>query len=165
MEFPICELCAKSGLLCSTCESKLSSGKITKLDIDISKLIASLSERFPLEKANVEKTIDAGSVVLLLTKGEVGALIGKQGTIVRELTNGIGKKVRIVGRSNDMHRIVSDIISPARLLGVNTVFKPDSKVYKVRISKRDLDKLPMDLPTLQNSLNVLLEAQTTVVFE
>lgn len=165
MRLPICELCAKSGLLCPSCERQLSENRISALDVEMSKLIASMSDRYGLDAADFFKAVDTGRIILLLTKGDVGLLIGKQGCVVKNLTAELGKKVRIVEVSGDAHKTVSDIITPARLLGINTIFKPGGKGYRVRISRRDIERLPMDLETLNRALATLLEVETTVSFE
>lgn len=165
MKIPICDLCADSGVLCSGCEGKLKEGKLSPLDVDVSKLLMKLSDRFNLEGVDFYKAIDLDRVVLILTKGDVGVLIGKEGKVVSELSHALGKKVRIAEASGDMRKTISDIVMPAKLLGINVVYKNGKKVYKVRLLRSELRNLPVDLSTLEKALKSLMEDNVSIVFE
>ena len=94
MKLPICELCASSGTLCSGCSSKLTDGRLTELDVKVSSQLYKLKDKYDLSEADFTKAIDLGRVVLVLTKGDVGKLIGKEGKVVAEISQAVDKKVR-----------------------------------------------------------------------
>lgn len=165
MKTPVCELDVRSGELCSGCKAKLAEGKITQLDFEVAQMLARINERHNISNASFYKALDLGKVVLVLTRGEVGLLIGKQGKVVSELSASLGKKVRIAQTSGDTKKTISDIIMPARLLGVNKVFHEGREVCKVRIPRHDLVHLPIDINTLQTVLKSLLEDEVKLEFE
>ncbi|MEM3399958.1 MAG: transcription elongation factor NusA [Candidatus Micrarchaeia archaeon] len=166
MKIPICELCAKTGVLCSGCENKLKAGKISELDVEVSKILTKLSDKFNLQNADVTKVVDLGRVVLILTKGDVGLLIGKDGKVVAELSNKLGKKVRIAEVSGDMRKTISDMVVPVKLVGINVLYKKDGeKVYKVRLLKSEIRQLPVDINTLEKALNSVMESTVAITFE
>lgn len=165
MKTPICDADLRSGELCPDCRSKLASGKITQLDVDVALILFRINERYNITNASFVKAVDLGRVVLILTQGEVGLLIGKQGKIVAELSEALGKKVRIAEMQGDVKKTIADIITPARLLGINKVFHNGREVMKVRLSKADLPHLPLDLPSLERVLHSLLEDEVKISFE
>jgi transcription antitermination factor NusA-like protein len=165
MSGQICELCMKSNVLCSGCSEKLKRGKISELDVKISRLLYKLRSRYNLENADFTKAIDLGRVVLVLTDKDVGLLIGREGKVVAEISQAVGKKVRIAEMSGDIKKTIADVVAPAKILGINKVYKSGGYVYKVRFSKREISQLPVDINTLEKALKSLLESDVMIVFE
>ena len=166
MKLPICELCASSGALCSGCSAKLADGRLTELDVKVSTMLHKLRDRYDLAEADFTKAIDLGRVVLVLTKGDVGKLIGKEGRVVAEISQAVGKKVRIAEVSGDIRKTISDIIMPAQLLGINEVYSASSeKSYRVRLPSHEMRNIPIDLVSLEKALESLLEADVKIIFE
>ncbi|HIH30681.1 TPA: hypothetical protein HA243_04730 [Candidatus Micrarchaeota archaeon] len=165
MKTPIPDDEVKAGALSDESKKRLSEGKITELDFEVAQILHKINERYNISDAEFHKALDLGRAVLILTRGEAGLLIGKQGKIVAELSSALGKKVRIAEIKGDVKKSVADVIMPARLLGINHVFHDGKEMTKVRISKHDLAHLPIDIPTLEKALRSLLEEEVQLVFE
>ncbi|MEM4348295.1 MAG: KH domain-containing protein [Candidatus Anstonellaceae archaeon] len=165
MKTPVCEQDAINGSLCSLCAKKLQAGKITQLDFEVAQILYKINEKHNITNASFTKALDLGKVVLILTEGEVGLLIGKDGKVVGEISSALGKKVRIAEAQGDVKKTIADIISPVRLLGINKVFSQGKEFTKVRLPKKDLPRLPIDLQTLERVLCQLLEEEVKLVFE
>jgi len=165
MKTPVCDSDLKEGELCPQCRQKLSSGRITQLDFDVAQILYKINDRYNITNASFYKAIDLGRVVLILTHGEVGLLIGKQGKVVSELSSALGKKVRIAEASGDVKKTIADIITPARLLGINKVFHEGREIMKVRIAREDIVYLPLDINSLEKVLRSLLEDDVKLSFE
>jgi len=165
MKTPVCDTDLKSGELCPQCEKKVAEGKITKLDFEVAQILYKINDRYNISNASFYKAIDLGRVVLILTRGEAGLLIGKQGKIVSELSSSLGKKVRIAEATGDVKKTIADIITPARLLGINHAFHEGKEVTKVRIARADMPHLPLDVASLEKVLRSLLEDDVKLVFE
>jgi transcription antitermination factor NusA-like protein len=165
MNTPVCDSDLKSGELCPSCRKKLGEGKISQLDFDIARILFKINDRYNISNASFYKALDLGRVVLVLTHGEVGLLIGKHGKVVSEISSALGKKVRIAEASGDVKKTVADIIMPARLLGINKVFHNGQEVTKVRIAQSDVALLPLDQKSLDTVLRSLLEDSVVVTFE
>lgn len=165
MKTPVCDADVRSGQLCAECRGKLEAGKITELDFEVARILCGINERYNITGASFHKALDLGRVVLILTQGEVGLLIGREGKIVGEISSALGKKVRIAEEQGDVKKTIADIIMPARLLGINRVFHEGREVTKVRLSRHDLAHLPIDITTLEKVLRHLLEDEVKVVFE
>lgn len=165
MKIPICEICAKSTALCSGCEEKLKAGRLSELDVKISRLLVKLAETQNLDGADFYKAVDLDKLVLVLTKGDVGVLIGKEGRIVSEISSAVGKKVRIAEVSGDMRKTVSDVLVPVRVLGINTIFGDGKQKYRVRLPRNEMRQLPADVKTLEKALGQLFDSEVLIAFE
>jgi transcription antitermination factor NusA-like protein len=155
----------KSNVLCSGCDEKLKKGKISELDVKISRLLYKLKDKYNLENANFTKAIDLGRVVLVLTNKDVGLLIGREGKVVAEISQAVGKKVRIAEMRGDIKKTIADVVAPARILGINKIYRKEGNLYKVRFSRREIKQLPVDINTLEKALKSLLESEVMIVFE
>jgi transcription antitermination factor NusA-like protein len=165
MNTPVCDLDVKSGELCPSCRKKLAEGRISQLDFEVAQILYRINERYNISAASYYKALDLGKYVLILTTGEVGVLIGKQGKIVSEISASLGKKVRIAQTSGDVKKTLSDVISPAKLLGINKVYHEGREITRVRISKSDMVQLPIDISSLEKVLTSLLDGEAKVAFE
>jgi hypothetical protein len=69
----LCNFCLKSGILCSKCQGKLESGKVSEIDFTIARLLLSLEEQYPsLQDINFRKAVDAERILgILVDKGDV----------------------------------------------------------------------------------------------
>ncbi|MEM2963360.1 MAG: hypothetical protein QXW70_04030 [Candidatus Anstonellales archaeon] len=165
MKTPLCDLCGKTTVLCSKCKSNLKQGNITEMDIQVARLLYQINEHYNISEASFERAIDLGRTVLILTRGEMGLLIGKDGKVVSELSKFLGKKVRIAEFSGDLKKTIADVLYPVKLIGINTIYSGGNEIYKVRIQKSRLAELPMDLVALENILKSLLKNEVRISLE
>lgn len=162
MSLPICDICAKTGVLCSACETKLNENKISGVDIELSRLIYPISEGgFGFEKA-----IDTKDFIIVLTKKEdIGKIIGRNGANIKTLSSALGKPLRVVG-VGELKDMIRDFVAPAKIHGINTVYRPDgSVIQRVRIDKRDRMKLRMDVKDVEKLTSSLTENKVEILFE
>jgi len=165
MKTPFSDSEVRAGELCEESRKKISEGALSELDFEVAQILLRINERYNISNASFFKVLDLGKAVLVMTKGEAGFLIGKNGKIVGELSSALGRKVRVVEVKGDVKKSVSDVIMPARLLGINRVFHDGKEFTKVRLSRHDLANLPIDLPTLEKALRSLLECAVQIVIE
>ncbi|OYT27670.1 MAG: transcription elongation factor NusA [Candidatus Altiarchaeales archaeon ex4484_96] len=161
MSLPICDICAKTKVLCNKCESKLQEGKISELDVEISKLLFELGEG----EIGFERAIDTQNFIIILTdKKNIGKIIGKGGDNIRHLSNTLGKQIRVIGTGN-LEEILYDFVAPARVKNVNKVYKTDGSIIKrVKIEKKDRKKLRMDINEIEKLIKSLTEENMEIVF-
>ncbi len=168
MKTPICEVCLKSGILCPGCQQKLDKGEVSELDVKIARALHKASARNKeVKDVRFDKSIVIGDLAILLTdKKDVPVLMGKGGKVLKAISNQIKMNVRVLGDLKDPRSVADDLIRPARLLGVNTVFAVDgTKRYKIRIAKEDSQKVPLSLADLQALIARLTGQEVSVVFE
>jgi len=168
MKTPICDICLKSGILCSGCREKLSSGLITDLDVLVSKQLFLLSGEY-----NIPRTItffkafeEGGAVIVVVNAEDVGSIIGKGGKIIKQLQRNIGQKVRVVAHTTDSKKIAEDLLYPARVTGVNRLYLPSGEIRKkLRIHMRDKKKLPMDLKSVETIIQKMTNESVEIIAE
>jgi transcription antitermination factor NusA-like protein len=149
-KLPICAFDAKTGILCGNCEARLSRGEITQADVEASKAIASLSDRFPeLGKTTLKRASETrGSYVLEFEQSDMGPLRSNP-QLHEELEAALKGKAYLVGAGVSDRQFLEEVFYPARVLTVNTVWLPDGEkktkvVVPAKRSERrlgDFDKL------------------------
>ncbi|MHA1143787.1 MAG: hypothetical protein ACTSRW_03550 [Candidatus Helarchaeota archaeon] len=165
---PICKICAQTGILCGSCSERLDDGEITDLDIDIAKeLIALEKENKNLNDASFFRSIDTGSlIVLIVGQGEVSKFIGPRGKIKKSLQDRFGKPFRIIEKSKDLPKILGDLVSPARILGINEIYLPTGEIEKkARIYKADSKKFPASKEIIEDLIFQLTGIRVRITFE
>lgn len=162
MQTPVCSFCAKTDVLCEHCESRLKNKEISELDVEISKYLIDKYSEIEVEYVS---SFQAKDFLLLFFKGNVGAIVGKNGKGAFEIGKKFGKKVKIIKLDSDTHQIITDIITPVELLGVNTLFTGEKEVYKIRLAKKDMVRIPFDIDSLQKILMKILKKEVQFVFE
>ncbi|MFA4983058.1 MAG: hypothetical protein WC588_02460 [Candidatus Micrarchaeia archaeon] len=165
METPFSDAEVRSGELCEGSKRKIAEGKLSALDFEVAQILLKINERYNISNASFYRALDLGKAVLIMTRGEAGFLIGKNGKIVSELSAALGRKVRIVEMKGDVKKSVSDVIMPARLLGINQIFRNGKEMTKVRLAKHDLMHLPIDLTSLERALQSLMECEVQLAIE
>ena len=122
-------------------------------------------KKFLFKEVELEKAIEMPEVTILLCKGKIGSLIGKNGVIVAELSKILENKVRIVEHSNKQKKIISDLIGNVRLLGVNEIYSPAGQETKIIINSQDKNSLITNPKHLEQALTQLLGTKTTIEFK
>ncbi|MBD3387554.1 MAG: transcription elongation factor NusA [Candidatus Altiarchaeales archaeon] len=162
MALPVCTDCAKRRLLCASCESKLSSGLINEYDVEASRALYGLLG----DGADFRRAIPTEDFVAVIAKADdVGSVIGRGGDNIRVLSERLGRPVRVVGE-DDFEEMVRALIAPARIKGVNEVFKPGGgRKIRVRVNAEDRKKLRMGVEDLRNLLSSLADAELDLTFD
>ncbi|MEM0321186.1 MAG: hypothetical protein QW613_02155 [Thermoprotei archaeon] len=136
MKAPICNFCLTSTILCSSDQAKLDSGRISQLEVDVSRAI------FKLEKSHkaIASTIvvSARSVngfVIVLIEAQIPFSLTEILSINKDVGSLISKDVRIVEKNAPLNKIVQELLLPAKVMGVSNVWLPDgSRFIKVRLN-------------------------------
>ncbi|MFH1721744.1 MAG: transcription elongation factor NusA [Candidatus Altiarchaeota archaeon] len=162
MSLPICDLCAKTGILCGACEDKLEKGKIKELDITLSKMLFEIGEG----SIGFDRAIETDDVIVILTqRKDIGKIIGKGGANIRMLTEKLGKPVRVIG-VGDLRSTIHDFIAPAQVIGISNVYKPDgSTIQRVKVNKKDKAKLRMSLENVRKLVSSLTDDEVEITFD
>jgi transcription antitermination factor NusA-like protein len=150
-------------MLCNGCENKLKSGEISQLELEIAKIVYNLGDG----QIGFEKAIGTDNVVIIITEqDQVGKLIGKGGKIVRAISKELGKKVRVVGAGSDLKSVAKDMLSPARISGINVVYGKDGEeIFKIRVVKEDARRIPADMEVLNEIIEKLTGEKTRIVLD
>ena len=135
----VCYFCLKSGILCSKCQAKLRLGEITKIDLEIGRLLLSLEKTYPpLQDIYFYRAIEHDNVLALIVgRGDVARLLSYGGKILRAVRQKTGKTVRVLEYGVDDRKFLEDLFAPYSILTINTIWLPDGTTEtRVILKKR-----------------------------
>lgn len=138
MKTELCNFCLKSGILCSKCQGKLKSGKVSEVDFKVARLLLSLEEKYPsLQDVCFHKAVESDRVLaILVNKGDVPRLLSHGGKIVRALGEKTGKTIRVLENGVTERKFLEDLFVPLSILTINTIWLPDGTTETRVILKR-----------------------------
>lgn len=135
MQAPLCEVCLKSDILCSGCDAKLKDGRLSQTEVEASRFLHLLEERHTqLAEAKLLKVVDADHLIFIAGRGDAAKLVGRQGSVVKELAKKFGKNIKILEEGN-FKSFVSDLVQPAVVSGINIIYSPSGEKMRVRVSR------------------------------
>ncbi|MEM0475923.1 MAG: KH domain-containing protein [Candidatus Norongarragalinales archaeon] len=161
MKTPLCEACLATNSFCAACQRKLESGEVTQTELKIAQTLR--GENLP-SQAGFERALELKDAVLVFTLSPA-AVIGRKGQTVRALSKALGKKVKVIDDAAAPHEKISEVLLPARVLGINTVFKSSGKEFHVRVPRSEARLLPDSPAALNSLLSQFLGAPANIVFE
>jgi transcription antitermination factor NusA-like protein len=144
----LCNFCLKSGILCSKCQGKLKSGKVSEVDFKIARLLLSLEEQYPsLQDVQFHRAVESDRVLaILVNKGDVPRLLSHGGRIVKSLGEKTGKTIRVLEYGVTERKFLEDLFMPLSILTINTIWLPDGTTETRVILKRGGRKrLPLNV--------------------
>jgi transcription antitermination factor NusA-like protein len=166
MQSPICEVCLKSDFLCSACQEKLNSGKISQIDIEISRYLYDLSEKMrSIRDVKILKIIDCGTLIILTGRGDAAKLVGRDGVIVKKIAKDFKKSIRILEEAPSFENFVENLIFPASISGINTLFKENEEVYRIRIPSTQRNQILVTPEGFSKIIFNFYNLKAEIVFE
>ncbi|MHA2407922.1 MAG: hypothetical protein ACXACA_06090, partial [Candidatus Ranarchaeia archaeon] len=127
MKTPLCTFCVKSGVLCPQCREKVRSGKVSDLDIKIVKLLFKLETKHStLQKICFHNAYEINGVLAIVVgNGDLQRFFSDGGTIPREISDLVRKRIRILEKKGDTRGFLEDLFAPAPITAINTIWLPD----------------------------------------
>ncbi|WP_229571100.1 transcription elongation factor NusA [Saccharolobus caldissimus] len=155
MKIPLDYVCVRSGLLCNRCQSLIDSGEVADYEVEIIKILLELEDtQFKeLKDCVYHKAYKVNGLLILLVTSGPEMTQQKWIKIARILQERLNMKVRVLEKTNSIKNSAVQLLSPARVLGVNTVWMPDGSVqYVIRVSKSEKRLLPAEAQLLESAL-------------
>ncbi|MEJ5292403.1 MAG: hypothetical protein WHS82_02305 [Candidatus Methanosuratincola sp.] len=165
MKTPICYFCAKSGVLCPRCQEKFDKGEITQADVEVSKWFIEYEMKNPqLKDYAILRTVKLPNMVIVMVSGGGNkALLSK---VSKQLSDEKRTSVRIIEKTSSIKRLLEQIVTPARVMGANTVWLPDgSWESTIKMPKSDMKKMPIDARSAEEAIRILTGEVIHIVFE
>jgi len=150
----ICKICLNNDILCQACNAKLESGKITPIEVGISRILHKLGI-----EAGFIKAVERGMVYILADKKNARILIGRNGRNSKKLEAELKKKIRII--ENTEEKGVIESILGTDIIGINILYSPKEK-YRIRVQRFFRNRVNNEKI---NVINSLLDKDFEVVFE
>ncbi|MCK4953233.1 hypothetical protein KAS14_05570 [Candidatus Bathyarchaeota archaeon] len=145
MKTELCSFCLKSGILCSSCRSKLKSGEISEIDLKIAQTLFSLEKTYPsLQDIYFHKAVEANRVLAIVVgKGDVARLLSYGGKILRELGKKVGKRIRVLENGVDDRKFLEDLFAPLSIITINKIWIPDDTTQTRVILRKTRRQSPL----------------------
>jgi transcription antitermination factor NusA-like protein len=157
----------KSGILCPNCQEKVRSGQVTETDIAVCRLLLKLEEKYPsIQKIDFRSAYEADSVLAIVVgDGDSQRILAEDGKIIREISESMGKKVRLFERKGDMRRFLEELFFPVSITTINKIWLPDgSQETRVILSGRSR-RLPLKTDVLQDLAKKVRGIMLRITFE
>lgn len=171
MKIPICYFDAKTKTLCSKCLEKFRKGEISQLDIDLSHDLIEIEEKYipSLKKLIFHKAVNINNkLIFLLVKGSKNVKKNEWKIIFRKLMKLGYPKIKVIEVEDihDIKKIISQILSPARILSISISWYPDeSYEYRVRIYKKDSKFLSFSPSLIEKAVYMITNKRIKIIFE
>lgn len=165
MKYPLDKICIKSGVFCPSCQRKIESGVATSSDIRILQALVNLEDKLKfLKKGEYVKSIDLEEYVIVLIKDGFEQV--EIATLEKELSDVIGKRVKVIEYVSDLKKLIEQIIAPASLLGINKIWLPTGEeIVSVRISRRDRRFIAKNKDEYEELIEEISGIKARIVFE
>lgn len=165
MKYPLDKICIKSGVFCPSCQRKIESGVVAAEDIEVLRALINLEDKLKfLKKGEYVKSLSVTDELVVLVKN--GFESAEITALEKELSNSIGKKVKVVEYTSDLKKLIEQIIAPASLLGVNKIWLPTGEeVINIRISRRDRKYLARSKEQYELLIERISGTKARIIFE
>lgn len=148
MRIPLDVLCVKTGVLCPRCQSLVRSGSVKDYEVDIMRELLELEEtpefKFLKDMEYVKSVVSEGATAVILQESKNDTpdprMLNK---LSWTLSERLGSKTKVIVNTKDLKEVVKQIVFPARITSVNTIWLPDGSIeYVVRVPRFELKNLP-----------------------
>ncbi|MEM0001517.1 MAG: transcription elongation factor [Desulfurococcaceae archaeon] len=165
MKYPLDKICVKSGVFCPSCQRKIESGVVTSDDIKVLQALVNLEEKLKfLKKGEYVKSIDLGEYMVVLIKNGFEQV--ELAMLEKELSDIIGKRIKVIEHVSDLKKLIEQIIAPASLLGINKIWLPTGEeIVSVRISRRDRKYIAKNKDQYEELIEKISGIKARIVFE
>ena len=133
--------------------------KATQEELKLINILIGLHEKYKFNDVQYDVSIETSERTILVCTGKIGNLIGKQGTIIKELAKKNNKPVRIIEKSKDVKKMAQDLLGNTPVDSANKIYSTEGEQNKIIISQ----KMPeTKISELENILEKILETKTKI---
>ena len=138
MKTPICSFDAKTGILCSKCESKLKSGHLTEGDVEASIKLTKLAEKNnTIDKLTLTGAYKLNEGLILVLPTRDISIIRSDENIMNKIKEEFKENIWIIETGASEKRFIENLVYPVKIDSINLVWLPDgNKLTKIVISEK-----------------------------
>ncbi len=161
MKIPLDYLCVKTGVLCPRCQGLVSSGQVSEYEVDVLRALLDLEEKPEfkfLHESTYVKSFKNDDVLIVVIE-EPNELIDPRvlSRLSKSLSEYLNVKARVITNVKDLKELVKQLVFPARISGVNTVWLPDGSVeHIIRVPRQESRYLPIRRELLEEVLTKIV---------
>ncbi len=159
MKIPLDHVCVRTGVLCPRCRRLVESGEVEKFEVDVMRELLNLETRsdfkFLRDAVYIKSLMARDMLVLVIDLKDTSVHPRMLGRLGRALSDRLKVRVRVINKAHgDLREIARQLVYPARVIGVNTLWLPDGTVeHIVRIPRSDSRYLPSNTTVLEDLLS------------
>ena len=167
MEFPICKICLKNDILCPTCTDLVKRENISDDEVkSYRELNKFLKGEEHLKDVAIKRVLGNKDFLLIVTsKDGVSKIIGKNGIIAKKLSKNIKKQIRVISDASSIEELAKEVLFSSTILGINVLYTPNNKKYRIRVSNSDRIFLPVEPDTFSSIAHSIFKDDVELVFE
>lgn len=166
MQAPICEVCLKSNILCSACKNKLDKGSITNDEIEVARYLYNLSGKMKsIRDVKILGIVNRDALIIITGRGDAPKLVGKSGSVVKKIANKFKKSVRILEEASNFEEFVEELIFPAPVNGINTLYRNNEEIIRIRIPAVQKNHLLIKPESFSEIISNFYNKKAELVFE
>ena len=167
MKTPFCNFCIKSGILCERCLNKIKSGELSDIDIRIAKLLLKLEDKYPvLQKITYHNSYEVDDILaIVMGSGDLRLFFSGGGRLMREISENVRKKIRIVEKEGDVRVFLEDLFAPAKITAINKIWLPDGSTETRVILSGNARRLPLKAKVAKELAKKMRDITLRIAFE
>lgn len=164
MKVPICTFDAKTGVLCTKCESRLKNGELSDIDVECSiKLIKLSHKNQDIDKLNLIGSQKIDEDYILILKDSNVSHINSNDKLVSSVEEEFKGKVWFVEANSSIRRFLEDLFFPIRILKTNMIWLPDgNQVTQVTIESKDYEKFISIIEKIKRIVNAVRKIELVI---
>jgi len=128
-----------TGVLCPSCERKVKSGEISKLDVEVSVFLGKYAKDIrELENVQFKKALYIDNYLILMFKrGDLPLVLSYGKKLIREMEKRFGRKVYVIEDHPNFREFVESLLYPTPVETINIIWLPDgSKETRIVVRGR-----------------------------
>jgi transcription antitermination factor NusA-like protein len=167
LKTPICSFDAKTGILCTKCETKLKSGHLTSVDVEVAIKLTKLAERNQdINKFTMLGAAKVDGDFVLTLRGVDVIMLRSDAALLRKLEDEFKSKVWFVEAEGSDRRFIENLFFPTNIQTINLVWLPDgNKLTKVIISNGKNTRSRITVEKIQKIAKAVRNIELLVDFE
>ena len=159
MKLTLDRICLSTNDLCLKCSKKLKNGEVTKVDIEVGKVIIQSAKQYRfLNSISLEKIITTSNAVYLLVKpGDKEKMLQAGYVFLNMLSDTVGTEVVFIEKIKNTRKFIESLIAPVEIINMTTVFIPPSgdKEIKIQLKEADRKKIKISAKELSEIMTPL----------
>lgn len=166
MKLPVCLIDAQTNTLCRKCKQLYRDGKISDLDIELSKILVDLSKgNKAMKDIAFYSSVAIDDVIILVTRKQDVPVLSKP-EVIDKIKQYSHKEVRFLEKTNDPRRLVESLIHPVPVAKVSTLYIPpfSDKEYKIEIDRKYKQELPIPENIIIQTVHSVLNTEAYIEF-
>ena len=166
MKLPICVIDAQTNTLCRKCKQLHREGKISDIDIELSKILIDISKsNKDLKNISFYSSFELENVVIIVTKKQDVPIFSMPDVLdkIKQFTQ---KEIRFLERTKNPKTLVESLLHPVPVISVTTLYIPpfSDKEYKIEIEKKYKDTLPIPEEVVVQTVSSVLETEAFIEY-